>query len=78
MSDGLQLNGDLKMNTLNSTWTTASPRDLERVIEPLASYISATNQPMATLASALAALVSEVKKTNRTASTYVAACREHC
>jgi hypothetical protein len=78
MSDGLQLNGDLNMNTLNRTWTSASSPDMERVIEPLASYISATSQPLATLASALAALVSEVKKTNRTASTYVAACRGHC
>ena len=68
------------MNTLNRTRTRtqATYSDMERVIEPLASYISATNQPMATLVSALAALVSEVKKTNRAASAHVTACMEHC
>jgi hypothetical protein len=51
---------------------------MERVIEPLASYINATNQPMATLMSALRALTSEVKKTNRAASVRVSAFTETC
>ena len=42
-------------------------RDLERVIEPLASYISATAQPRAALASALAVLFHEVEATNQAA-----------
>lgn len=39
--------------------------DLERVIEPLASYICAADRPRETLLSALAALFDEVKETNR-------------
>lgn len=66
------------MNTLNRNRKQSAYSDMERVIEPLASYISATNQPMTTLVSALAALVSEVKKTNRAASAHVTACMEHC
>ena len=66
------------MNTLNRNRIQASDNDIVRVIEPLASYISATNQPMATLVTTLAALVSEVKKTNRAASAHVTACIEHC
>ena len=41
--------------------------DLERVIEPLASYICAADQPRAVLMSALAVLLAEVKHTNRAA-----------
>ncbi len=41
--------------------------DLERVIEPLASYICAADQPRAALMSALAVLLAEVKQTNRAA-----------
>ena len=41
--------------------------DLERVIEPLASYICAAEQPRAALMSALAVLLAEVKQTNRAA-----------
>ena len=50
----------------------ASERELERVIEPLASYICATDQPKAALISALAVLVSEVCHTNRTANAHIA------
>jgi hypothetical protein len=45
--------------------------ELERVIEPLASYICATEQPYASLKSALAVLFSEVEQTNRTASAHL-------
>jgi hypothetical protein len=41
--------------------------DLHRVIEPLASYICAADQPRAALLSALAVLLAEVKQTNRAA-----------
>ena len=39
-------------------------RDLERVVEPLASFICATERPRAALASALGLLASEVEQTN--------------
>jgi hypothetical protein len=41
--------------------------DLERVVEPLASYICATEQPKTALMSALALLFREVEITNRAA-----------
>ena len=46
-------------------WGTGS--ELKRVLEPLANYICATEQPKAALTSALAALVQEVEATNRAA-----------
>lgn len=45
--------------------------DLTRVIEPLASYICAADQPRATLASALKVLLSEVEQTNRIALSHL-------
>jgi hypothetical protein len=45
--------------------------ELERVIEPLASYICAAEQPRAALMSALAVLLAEVKQTNRAALAHV-------
>ena len=45
---------------------------LERVIEPLASFICATDQPRAALLSALTALVNEVCHTNRAANAHLA------
>lgn len=50
----------------------AGARDLERVIEPLASYICATEHPRDALKSALAFLISEVEHTNRAANAHVA------
>jgi hypothetical protein len=44
---------------------------LKRVIEPLASYICASEQPKAVLLSALSALVDEVEQTNRAAQAHV-------
>ena len=46
-------------------WSAAS--DLQRVIEPLANYICATEQPRSALNSALAVLFREVEATNRAA-----------
>jgi hypothetical protein len=45
--------------------------DLERMVEPLASYICASGQPRAALAAAFAALFREVEQTNRAASAHV-------
>jgi hypothetical protein len=47
-------------------------RELEQVVEPLVSYISATNQPRAALRSALSVLLREVNETNRAAEELVA------
>jgi hypothetical protein len=47
------------------------------VIEPLASYICATDQPRAALVSALAVLLSEVENTNRAAIAHCRAVSEH-
>jgi hypothetical protein len=41
--------------------------DLRQIVEPLANYICATDQPRKALLSALAALFSEVEATNRAA-----------
>lgn len=47
--------------------------DLERVIQPLASYICSADRPRTALRRALAALAHEVRETNRAAT---AQCRE--
>ena len=61
------------MATTHRTTSRTTDSDLERVIEPLASYICATERPAATLQSALAALFSQVEQTNRAAQVRVAA-----
>jgi hypothetical protein len=50
----------------------AAGSELERVIEPLASYICATEQPKAALMTALAVLFSEVDQTFRAANAQIA------
>jgi len=59
------------MNSINFTRARATDNDLERVIEPLASYISAASRPKAVLASALAVLLHEVEETIRAANSHV-------
>jgi hypothetical protein len=49
-----------------------STNDLERFIEPLASYICAADQPKAALRAALSLLSNEVRHTNRAACARVA------
>ena len=44
--------------------------DLRQMIEPLANYICATDEPKRALMSALAALVYEVESTNEVALTH--------
>lgn len=59
------------MNTINRVHKASAHRDLERVIEPLASYICATEEPKTALRSALAVLLREVEATNRAASAHL-------
>jgi hypothetical protein len=56
------------MITANAKLSWATVHELERVIEPLASYICATDQPKAALKSALAVLFAEVDETIRVAN----------
>jgi hypothetical protein len=65
------------MNSVNCELNWRAESDLERVIEPLASYICAPDQPRAALASALAALFSEVEQTNRAAIAHCGAFAEN-
>ena len=65
------------MNRLNCALQWAVDSNLEQVVEPLASYISASERPKAALMSALAVLVSEVERTNRTAFAHISARREN-
>jgi hypothetical protein len=61
------------MNHINRLeWPTA--KDLERVVEPLANYICATDEPRTALLSALKVLFREVEATNRAAVTHFRAC----
>jgi hypothetical protein len=60
------------MNRANRAREYATGNDLERVIEPLASYICATDQPRAALMTALAVLFNEVDQTFKTASDHIA------
>jgi hypothetical protein len=58
------------MNRVNRSFEVSAPHDLEQVIEPLASYICATDEPKTALLSALAVLFREVEATNRAASAH--------
>jgi hypothetical protein len=55
------------MNSLQRTLDQSGRSDLRQMVEPLANYICATDQPRRALLSALAALMSEVEATNRAA-----------
>jgi hypothetical protein len=65
------------MFKINRAFGGAADDNLERVVEPLASFICATERPMAVLASALAILKSEVEETNRAARVHFAAISEN-
>jgi hypothetical protein len=58
------------MNRANRIAVNPISSDLERVIEPLAAYICATEQPKSALMSALAVLLREIEATNRAAVTH--------
>ena len=55
------------MNSVNRVTSYRIAAELERVVEPLAAYICATDQPKSALMSALAVLLREVEATNRAA-----------
>jgi len=55
------------MNHINYKLDRSRGGDLRQMVEPLANYICATDQPRKMLASALAALFREVEATNRAA-----------
>ena len=58
------------MNRCNFAVDRSIGKDLERVIEPLAAYICATEQPTRALMTALAALYREVEATNSAAAAH--------
>jgi hypothetical protein len=58
------------MNRFNFVAERSVGKDLERVIEPLAAYICATEQPKTALMSALAVLFREVEATNSAAAAH--------
>ena len=58
------------MYRVNRVFEPSSGQELERVVEPLASYICATEQPKAVLLSALALLLREVEATNCSAAAH--------
>jgi hypothetical protein len=59
------------MKNVNRELKQATNQQLEQVIEPLASYISAANRPKAALMSALAVLFRVVEETNHAANVHV-------
>jgi hypothetical protein len=61
------------MITYNRKPRRATATDLRRVVEPLASYICATDQPRAALNLAFSVLVNEVAQIHRAAKAHVAA-----
>jgi hypothetical protein len=58
------------MIKINRALGLATASDLERVVEPLASFICATDRPRAALMRAVAILCDEVAQTNRVASSH--------
>ena len=60
------------MNRVKSAPERATASDLERVIEPLASYICATDRPRTALMEALAVLFCEVDRTCQAADAHIA------
>jgi hypothetical protein len=63
----------MKMNRLKLNLNATRKSELEQVVEPLVSYICATDKPQAVLVRALALLVNEVEQINRVAGARVAA-----
>ncbi|MGQ0635661.1 MAG: hypothetical protein ACT4QC_13685 [Planctomycetaceae bacterium] len=66
------------MNRISCEFDASTRIDLERVVEPLASYICAADRPRAALVSALQVLFSEVEATNRAAVAHCGAFLERC
>ena len=68
---------ETSMNGLNLHQSSKAEADLKKVVEPLASYISATNRPRATLILALIMLVNNVQEIADAANTYLATLSEN-
>lgn len=66
------------MNSHNDHWNRSAESELAQVIEPLASYITATDRPRAALRSALAVLLRQIEQTNHAADALVASFSERC
>jgi hypothetical protein len=60
------------MNRLNMHPSSKTEADLKKLVEPLASYISATDRPEAKLILALIMLVNNVQEIGDAANTYLA------
>lgn len=58
------------MNQMLSNLDRSARSDLRRMVEPLANYICATDEPRQALLSALSVLFREVEATNRAASAH--------
>ena len=58
------------MNQMLCNLDRSARSDLRRMVEPLANYICATDQPRQVLLSALSVLFREVEATNRTATAH--------
>jgi hypothetical protein len=58
------------MSKFNRVTRSSVGKELERIVEPLANYICATDQPKTALRLALAVLFREVEATNQAAATH--------
>ena len=65
------------MNRRNLHQSSKTEADLKKLVEAVASYISATNRPRATLIMALIMLVSNVQEIGDAANTYLATFSEN-
>jgi hypothetical protein len=65
------------MNNANRIQNRQTGIDLRQMVEPLANYICATDEPKRALMSAVATLVHEVESTNRAAITHFHAFSEN-
>ena len=61
------------MNNTQTQTHQATLMEMDRVIEPLANFVCATEQPETVLKLALDALYSRIEQTNRAAGEHVAA-----
>jgi len=62
------------MNRISNHFETKQRSELDRVVEPLADYICATERPAAVLRSVFSALLRSVEETNRLAKSHFQIC----
>jgi hypothetical protein len=58
------------MNTIDCVLERTTQNELERIVEPLVSYICAAEKPRCVLLSAVSALFREVEATNKAAAAH--------